>query len=35
MTKVLCVFFALNCFHAGWVWTGLLFLWIVLGKDFK
>lgn len=35
MTKLLCFFFALNCWNAGWFWTGVLLLWVVFGKTFK
>ena len=34
MTKILCLIFAINCFSAGWFWTGMLFLWIVIAKKF-
>jgi hypothetical protein len=35
MTKLLCFFFGINCLIDGRIFTGLLFLYICLAKDFK
>lgn len=33
MTQLLCFVFGVNCIFEGWVWTGLLLLYIALCKD--
>ena len=35
ITKLAAFCMALNCFYQGWVWTGVLLLWIVFVKEFK
>lgn len=35
MTKLLAFFLGVNCLMNGWVFTGLLLLYIVFAKEFK
>ena len=35
MIKLLCFFMGLNCLTAGWLWTGVLLLYICFIEDFE
>jgi len=35
MTKLVAFFMALNCFDHGWIWTGVILLYICFFKTFK
>lgn len=34
MTKLLCFFVGLNCLFSGWIFTGMLLLWVCFGVEF-
>ena len=35
MIKLLCFFLGVNCLTAGWLWTGVLLIYICFGVDFE